>query len=68
MMKVVRALQIKDAAGVFSRKLDQDTLEVWVILGGGGGGDAVGVCGGCGVAVVVGVVVVIGLDLDGKCW
>ena len=33
MMKVVRALQVKDTAGVFSRQLDQDTLEVGVLLG-----------------------------------
>ena len=58
MMKVVRALQVKDAAGVFSRRLDGDTLEVRVILGGGGGGGGGG--GSCsgGVGVV---------DLGGKC-
>lgn len=29
MMKVVRALQINDPAGLFSRELDSETLEVW---------------------------------------
>lgn len=48
MMKVVRALQVKDAAGVFSRHLDEDTLEVrvfaavMVVRGDGGGGSGGG--------------------------
>lgn len=29
MMKVVRALQMSDPAGMFSRVLDEETLEVW---------------------------------------
>lgn len=28
-MKVVRALQVNDPAGLFSRELDKATLEVW---------------------------------------
>lgn len=32
MMKVIRALQLNDPAGVFSRELDEDTLRVRGVL------------------------------------